>query len=432
MSACRMIRGATGAGPRAGRAALTAAVAVLLALVVTSASVAAPRRPPHFAVRSAIVVDGSTGEVVYADAPDARLPIASTTKLMTALLTLERARLDAVFTAPAYNAAPAESVLGLRPGERMRVRDLLRALLLPSANDAAVTLARGVGGSQQRFVDLMNRRARTLGLRHTHYSNPVGLDSRANYSSARDLVTLARYLRRNRFFDRTVDSKRLVLTSGDHRRTVVNRDTLLFLVPWANGVKTGHTSGAEYVLVGSGTRHGLTFISAVLGAPTEDARNGDSLGLLRYAFAAFARATLVRRGQVVARPALRDRPGQRVDVVAGGTVVRLLRRGELVRRTLHLPRELAGPLPRHARVGTMVVRVRGRVVASVPLLTARAIPAVGALTRVGRWLGHPATLVVLGAIAISLSLALAHRSRSRRRRQRARRRRRPSPDIEPA
>ncbi len=134
-----------------------------------------------------------------------------------------------------------------------------------------------VSGSVPAFVTAMNRAARRLGLTDTSYANPIGLDDPDNYSSAHDLVTLASILLRNRLFARIVDTPSATLHSGDHPRTVISRNTLLGRAPWLNGVKTGHTLGAGYVLVGSGTQHSTTLISAVLGTPSESARDADTL-----------------------------------------------------------------------------------------------------------------------------------------------------------
>src|SRR5262249_4412492 len=152
----------------------------------------APDCPASVRAPSAIVVEVSTGIVACARDADQHRLVGSTTKLMTALLTLERAKLSDVFTNSDYRPAPIQSQIGLQPGEQMTVADLLRGLLVYSGNDAAATLAKGVGGSEKRFVRLMNQRARQLGLTNTHYENPIGLDGDGdNYSSARDLVTLA-------------------------------------------------------------------------------------------------------------------------------------------------------------------------------------------------------------------------------------------------
>ena len=157
---------------------------------------------------------------MFAKRPDAERAMASTTKLMTALLSLEEAKPGDVFTAHGYDAMPAESRINLRAGERMTVHDLLEALLLESANDAAVDLAENIAGSREAFVEQMNERACELGLDHTSYANPIGLDDPGNYSSARDLATLARTLLRNRRFARIVDSPEATLESGSHVRVI--------------------------------------------------------------------------------------------------------------------------------------------------------------------------------------------------------------------
>ena len=171
-------------------------LATLLALPAAAGAQGAAGRPAVPGAQAAILIDARDGGVLFQRDPDERRSIASTTKLMTALLTLERAEPADVFRAPPYDALPVESKIDLRAGERMRVDDLLEALLLESANDAAVTLAEGVSGSRQAFVRDMNDRARELGLADTSYANPIGLDAPGNYSTARDLAALARRLMR--------------------------------------------------------------------------------------------------------------------------------------------------------------------------------------------------------------------------------------------
>ena len=237
------------------------------------------------------MLEVSTGDVACERGADAERPVGSTVKLMTALLTLERADLDDTFRAADYHPAAAESKIGLMPGERMTVRDLLRGLLINSGNDAAMTLATGVAGSERAFVRLMNRRARELGLEHTHYGNPIGLDERGAHSSARDLVKLALFLRTKPFFRRTVRQDRITLESGAVSRTFDNRNTLVGDVPWVNGVKTGHTQLAGEVLVGSGRQKGIQVISAVLGETAKATRNADTVRLLSFGIGQFQRIT---------------------------------------------------------------------------------------------------------------------------------------------
>ncbi|MEA2241498.1 MAG: hypothetical protein QOD24_1054 [Solirubrobacteraceae bacterium] len=389
---------------------LLAAVAALLTFA--PAAGAQTRAGPRLeGAKAAIVMEASTGDVLFARNPRLRREIASTTKLMTVLVALQRDDLDDVFSAVDYQASPIESQIGLRAGERMSVRDLLRAALLPSANDAAATLAAGTMGTTAAFVREMNRTAGLLRLHDTSFANPVGLDDPDNYSSAHDLATLAIRLRRYDFFRRTVDLPRATLRSGERIRTVFNRNTLVRRVAAVDGVKTGRTDRAGYVLVGSATRDGVTVVSVVLGEPSEHARDADSLALLRYGLAGYDAVTPVPEGRVLGRVALRYRRGESVEVVAGDTVRRVLRKG--VRTSVSvvgLPGEVDGPLPRGSRLGTATVRAGSEVLGRVPVVTARPIAEASVATRLDDLVGRPETIIALVLLlACSLPLLLLRR-----------------------
>ena len=332
---------------------------------------------------------------------------------MTALLALERLSLDDVLVQVPYRAAPAESVAGFRAGERVTVRDELRALLLASANDAAATLAVRISGSRSRFVRAMNQRARALGLRDTRYANPVGLDDPDNFSSAADLVKLTLVLRTQAFFRETVNRPRATIRSGAFPRTFLNRNTLVRTTPVVDGVKTGRTSGAGYVLVASATRGGVTVVSAVLGEASEAARMGDTLTLLRYGLRRYGRRAAVREGRPFGQASLRYRD-RTVGLVADGTVVRTVRRGErLAVRVTGAPTEIEGPLPQGARVGTIEVRQRGELVERVPLVTVRAVAAATTLERLTDLAERSQTVLLLAAVGLGSLFLLLLRRRSR-------------------
>jgi serine-type D-Ala-D-Ala carboxypeptidase (penicillin-binding protein 5/6) len=402
------------------------ALPVLLAVLGAGAPAARARLPPVSAP-AAILVEASTGDTLYARHPDQVRAIASTTKLMTVLLALEHDPLTRTVSVPPYSIGSQESSIGLRTGERMTIADLVRAALLPSANDAAYTLAIRTAGSKARFVRLMNRRARQLGLTHTHYSTPVGLDTPGNHSSPRDLVRLAGVLRRIPFARRTMNEGRAVLRSGSHRRVVLNRNDLVRRVSWINGVKTGHTAAAGYVLVGSGTQRGMTLYSAVLGTSGEGTRDADSYALLSYGFRTFGLVHAVNRGAVLAQLRVKDVGGVRIPVRAARSVRSLMRRGTKIHLILQVPHELTGPLPKGAVVGHVVVRGGGRRLARVPLVAGRRVPEIAAATRIFRDLRTPAIFV--GVLAL---IALAVAGESRRRRARRRRERRSRREAEPA
>jgi len=399
------------------RAALFGAVLALLVAAPCAQAQTPAGAPRLVGAKAAIVMETSTGDVLLSRNPGDRRQIASTTKLMTVLVALQRTDLDDVFSASNYRPLPVESQIGLRPGERMSVRDLLRATLLPSANDAAAAIAVGTMGSTTAFVAEMNRRATALGLTDTHFANPVGLDDADNFSSARDLAKLAIRLRGYEFFRRTVDLPSAVLRSGARKRLVVNRNALVRRIDAVNGVKTGHTGRAGYVLVGSATRDGVTVVSVVLGEPSERARDTDSLALLRYGLDRYDARTIVPEGRVLGRVALSYRD-ESVDVVAGATVKRVLRTGAHTRTTVTgLPAEVDGPLPRGTRVATATVRRGSEVLARVPVVTARPVAAAGLGTRLNDMLGRAQTIVALVLLLVcSLPLVLLRRRAINRRR----------------
>jgi D-alanyl-D-alanine carboxypeptidase (penicillin-binding protein 5/6) len=167
---------------------------------------------------------------------------------------------------------------------------------------------------------------------------------------------------------------------------------------WVNGVKTGHTNGAGYVLVGSGTQHGMTLISAVLGTASESARDANTLALLDYGFANFHIVHPLRRAQLIATLPVKDQPSLRAKLIAAGSVRDVVSRHAPIRLTVEAPRELKGPLKRHATIGQVVVSAGGRPIARVPLLLAHAVPAVSAFTLAARFLTRPTTLIFLVAL----------------------------------
>ncbi|MDQ5833785.1 MAG: D-alanyl-D-alanine carboxypeptidase [Actinomycetota bacterium] len=395
------------------RRALGAAVA-LLALAVPAAGAQQAQRPPAIpGAQAAIVIDARDGEVMFAKQAGQRRQIASTTKLMTALLTLENARPKTVFSAADYVAAPVESQIGLRPGEQMTVKDLLEALLLESANDAAVTLAEGVSGSREAFVAAMNARAAELGLDNTSYANPIGFDDPLNYSTARDLSRLALELMRRPRFARIVDMPVAELDSGARPRVIDNRNTLIPAYPFVSGVKTGHTLQAGYVLVGAAeNRAGGKVISVVLGVASEPARDADTLALLRWGLGRFQRVRVIDRRRTLARAAIEYRDDEKARLVPARSAAVTLRDGEEVRRRVDAPKQLEGPLPARARVGSVTVLVDGERVRRVSLVTAAEVPEAGTLRVLLSEMGVPLTLLFVLVLLLAVVL-LAMRLRVR-------------------
>jgi serine-type D-Ala-D-Ala carboxypeptidase (penicillin-binding protein 5/6) len=405
-------------------AALLAALALAAAAATPVQAAKVPDCPDAVKAPSAIVVEVSTGIVACARQADKERSIGSTTKLMTALLTLEETKLSNTFKASSYRPSPIESQIGLQPGERMKVSDLMRGLLLESGNDAAMTLAQGVSGSTKAFVREMNRRARQLGLEHTHYDNPIGLDGADNYSSARDLVTLATVLRTNSFFKKIVDSPSGTLKTGARPRTFANRNTLVRKYPFVNGVKTGHTRGAGYVLVGSASRNGIQLVSAVLATPSEAARDADTMALYRWAFPRFQRVRAVIEGRPMATAKIRYRAGAELKLVPDRTLRRIVQRGhrDSISLKIDAPSVVEGPIRSGERLGKVEVRQSGKTVARVALIAQAAVPAANTAQRTkaaasSPWLVIGVAFAVLVATVLLATLRRVRTIRRRRPRQ---------------
>ena len=350
-------------------------LAVVAALALLVAAWPARAAAPAVDADAYIVVDPATGEVLAQRAPDRGLPMASTTKMMTALVALESADLDDVYTVPP-EAAIGGSSGRLEGGERLSVRDLLTALLVASGNDAAITLAEGVAGSQGAFVARMNRRARELGLTATRFANPHGLDAPGHRSSVRDLVTLARVAMRNPVFREAVSQRRASIpgAGGLGMREYVSKNRLLDIDPDVDGVKTGMTDGAGYALVAHARRRpeAPELYAALIGAPTASARARDGLSLLDYGRSRYAAATLIQEGAVFGRVPVDERPGTSVPYRAAAPLVAPLRLGEPVTETLTAPPEIEAPVAEGQVIGSVTLRQGERVLGRRDLVATEA------------------------------------------------------------
>jgi D-alanyl-D-alanine carboxypeptidase (penicillin-binding protein 5/6) len=365
-------------------------VAIAAGLLAVGAAAAAPSdTAPVPAARSYLLLNPDTGEVLAQRAPDARLPMASTTKIMTALLTLERASLGDTAVVPPDATVIGGSSARLVAGERLSVRDLLVALLVPSGNDAAITLSEAVGGTREAFVRLMNRRAAALGLADTHYMSPEGLDHPGHYSTVRDLIRLSQVAMRFPDFREIVRNRRATIPGppGGAPRVLESENGLLDLDGDVDGVKTGHTAGAGYALVAHARRPklGTQLYLAMIGEPSEAQRAIDAKRMLDWGFSQYARPTVISAGQVLAQARVRDRPGVRLSLRAPTPLVAPIHLGRPLRATVVAPPEVKGPVAKGAVLGRVVVRDGGRVIGRRPLVAATSVaaPSVGERIRAG-------------------------------------------------
>lgn len=252
----------------------------------TAATAAARSAPPAVRAVSGIVMRrASGGEVLWSKRPDKRLAPASCTKIMTALLVLQHfdGRLDRYVRAPTGVTAQQRVAIGLRPGDRITVRQALRAMLVKSANDATLTLAVAVDGSEKAFVRRMNRKAGNLGLSNTHFTNSRGKDATGHYSSARDLGELGRYAwNASALFRRIVAAKTIVVEWPPGHRVRITSHNRILDYAWGDGIKTGATTRAGKVLVASGTPGGVPLIVVTMKEPSRDREVRDAVALFRW------------------------------------------------------------------------------------------------------------------------------------------------------
>jgi D-alanyl-D-alanine carboxypeptidase (penicillin-binding protein 5/6) len=249
--------------------------------------------------KSALLADAETGEILWQRNPDLRCYPASLTKIMTAILVLERGNLEDWVTVPKDAAFTGESSMALKEGERVQLRDLLNAILVRSANDACVAAAIHLAGPVGKFVDWMNEKAEELGMANTHFTNPHGLHEPQHFTTARDLLTLTRYAFQNPMFRKIVSQREIVIapTNKSALRRYQNRNKLLEIYSGCDGVKTGYTVPAGKCLVASATRNGWQLLAIVLGSQDHFV---DCANLLDYGFNNFVRFTLAERGEKVA------------------------------------------------------------------------------------------------------------------------------------
>ncbi len=308
----------------------------------------------------AILLDAQSGRVLYEKDADARSLIASTTKIMTGLVVAEQCNVMDRVKIPAEAVGVEGSSMYLKEGEVLTVQELLYGLLLQSGNDAAVALAIYCGGTVEGFAELMNDKARTLGLTGTHFENPNGLDGKEHYSTARDLATLAAYAMENPIFAKTVSTKTITVAG----RVLTNHNKLLWRYDGAEGVKTGFTRAAGRILVSSAQRGGRRLIAVTINDP-DDWRDHEAL--LDLGFSRYTMKTIAAQGQVLAKVEVMDGRGDTVELAAAEEFSYPLAQDEQVKLYLPGPGFVYAPVEKGDSAGAVYVSVNGRVVGTIPV-----------------------------------------------------------------
>lgn len=306
-------------------------------------------------------LDAVSGRVLFDKNADSRSLIASTTKIMTALVVCERCNVLDRMRIPKEAVGIEGSSMYLREGEVLTIQELLYGLMLSSGNDAAVALAICCGGTVEGFVELMNDKARLLGLRNTHFENPNGLDSPGHYSSARDLAVLAAYAMENPIFAKTVSAK--TVTAG--QRYLRNHNKLLWMVDGADGVKTGYTKAAGRALVSSATRDGRRIITVTLNDPNDWQEHK---ALLEEGFSRFHVQRIVTAGNRVGTVEVAGGEGARAEILAAEDFFYALAPEENPQVVLPGPGFVYAPVAEGADAGFAYVLIQGKALGKFPVV----------------------------------------------------------------
>ena len=318
-------------------------------------------RVSALSAEKAMLLDAATGRVLYEKHADERSLIASTTKIMTALVVCQHCNVLDRVRIPAEAVGIEGSSMYLKEGEVLTVQELLYGLMLRSGNDAAVALAIYCGGTVEGFAELMNDKARELGLKDTHFVNPNGLDAPDHYSTARDLAVLAAYAMTDPIFARTVGAK--TITLGD--RVLTNHNKLLWQLEGAEGVKTGYTKAAGRVLVSSASRGGRRLICVTINDPDDWL---DHKALMEQGFADYEVQELVREGEVLGYRYILGGDGTHVPLIAAKSFSYAMAAGEECEIILSPQPFSYGPVQGGAEEGSAYVVLSGRIVGQIPLV----------------------------------------------------------------
>ena len=309
----------------------------------------------------AILADAATGRILYEKNADSRSLIASTTKIMTALVVCEQCNVLDRMRIPKEAVGIEGSSMYLQEGEVLTIQELLYGLMLHSGNDAAVALAIYCGGTVEGFAEMMNDKARQIGMQNSHFENPNGLDAPGHYSTARDLAMLAAYAMQNPIFSKTVSTKNITIG----QRYLHNHNKLLWQVEGADGVKTGYTRAAGRILVSSALRDGRRLVAVTINAPDDW---HDHAMLLEQGFSGFAHRNILQEGQIIGSLEIAGGDCGHVQLLAAEDFDYALAPDEKVSLLIPGTGFVYAPVTAGADAGFVHVCVDGKSVGKVPLI----------------------------------------------------------------
>jgi D-alanyl-D-alanine carboxypeptidase (penicillin-binding protein 5/6) len=327
---------------------------------------------PALTAEAAVLLEASTGQVLFDKNAEQKRPPASTTKIMTALLALEGGELDQVVTVSPKASSVGEASLDLRAGEKLTLEELLYGAMLESGNDACVAIAEHLAGTELNFVLLMNQKAIIIGAKNTSFKNTNGLPATGHYTTARDLALVTQYALKNPVFQKIVSTKSRKIGSNESQRYLNNTNRLLWSYEWADGVKTGTTQEAGNCLVASATKNGRQLISVVFHSEN---RWGDSIKLLSFGFNGYDLKEVVREEETLGSIVVEEGTEQNIKAVAQSAVELAIPRGchGLLEKEIIMEKKLIAPVCKSQQVGQVNILLDGKSAGSVRLVADREI-----------------------------------------------------------
>lgn len=346
---------------------------------------------------SAILIDADTGTVIFEKKSHEQLPPASITKIMTMLLTMEaidegKLKLSDKVTTSEYAASMGGSQIFLEPGEEMTVDQLLKGVAMASGNDASVALAEKIAGTEKAFVNMMNEKAKELGLKDTHFANCNGLPVENHYSSAHDIAMMSRELLKYEGITAYTGAYQDYLRQETEKPFwLVNTNKLVRFYSGADGLKTGYTSEAKFCLAATAKRDGLRLIAVVLGEPNTKTRNAEVSSMFDFAFSQYTLHPIYKAGEVIGKVKVHRGEAAQLDLAASRTMNVLVRKGAKpadITQKLEAPDKLSAPIKEGQVIGKLVIYQSGKPLTEFELKATSTIEKAGWWTMFKRTASH--------------------------------------------
>ncbi|SHI56457.1 D-alanyl-D-alanine carboxypeptidase (penicillin-binding protein 5/6) [Geosporobacter subterraneus DSM 17957] len=361
---------------------------IFVAVTIVLNSVFFPVYGEEFDVdaKSAILMDASTGKILYEKNIHDKLPPASVTKIMTMLLAMEALEIKQISLEDKVIISERASKMGgsqlyLEPNEEKTVEELMKGIALASANDGCVAIAEHISGTEEMFVKRMNERAKELGMNDTQFMNTNGLPQDGHYTSAYDIAIMSKeLLKYPKVHDwLTIWMSNIKVGLPNKRQTtieLVNTNKLIRTYPGAHGIKTGYTSEARYCLSASAVKNNLTLIAVILGSPTSDIRFAEAKKLLNYGFASFSAVPIVRKGEVIDELQVEKGKAYTVKAIAKDHLNALVKKGEEnnVQKEIILPKQIKAPFAAGEKIGEVIATKDGQEIGRMDIVTDVEVP----------------------------------------------------------